>query len=176
VPVQDDQALFEKLLLDGFQAGLSWLIVLKKRDEIRRSFDGFDPEQLARYGDRERARLLADPRIIRNRAKIAAATTNARAYLRLREAGVGFATHLWSFVDGATVQHHVRSLGRIPTESRASRAMSRDLSARGFRFVGPTILYAFMQAVGMVNDHLVRCFRYPELGASRRPKSSRRSG
>ena len=163
VPETDDQALFEKLLLDGFQAGLSWIIVLRKREAFRRAFDGFEPERIARYSAAKLAALRADPGIVRNRLKIEAAVTSARAYLRLVDAQGSFARYLWRFVDGRMQVHRVRSLRELPTESAASVALARDLKARGFRFCGPTIVYAFMQAVGMVNDHLVTCFRYREV-------------
>jgi DNA-3-methyladenine glycosylase I len=163
VVVRGDEELFAKLILDGFQAGLSWTIILHKRDAFRRAFDGFDPERMARYRDASVRRLLADPGIVRNRQKVAAAIGNARAYLALRDAGVRFGDFLWSFVGGAPKVNAWKTLGRIPPESKESRAMSKALALRGFRFVGPTICYAFMQAVGMVNDHLVSCFRYHEV-------------
>ena len=165
VPVYDDRQLFEHLVLDGFQAGLSWQLVLRRRAHLRRVFDGFDPERLARYDARRVAALLRDPGIIRNRQKVAAAVRNARAYLELRAAGTALGAFLWQFVGGAPKQHRRRSSREIPTESRESRAMSRALRERGFAFVGPTIVYAFMQAAGLVNDHLVRCFRHPEVAA-----------
>jgi DNA-3-methyladenine glycosylase I len=163
VPVRDSRQLFGKLVLDGFQAGLSWAIVLHKREAFRRAFDGFDPERMARYGAARVRRLLADPGIVRNRQKIAAAIGNARAYLALREAGVDFGELLWSFVGAAPKVNRWRTLGQLPAETRQSRALSQALAQRGFRFVGPTICYAFMQAVGMVNDHLVTCFRHREV-------------
>lgn len=161
VPVHDSRALFEKLLLDSFQAGLSWRTILHKRENFRKAFHGFDPERLARYTARDRARLLNDAGIVRNRLKIEAAITNARAYLRL-EAEVGsFAEYVWSFTGGRTLRGRApRSWAQVPTHSPESDALSTDLRARGFRFVGTTICYAFMQAVGMVDDHLVSCFRY----------------
>jgi DNA-3-methyladenine glycosylase I len=161
VPVRDDRALFEKLILDSFQAGLSWRTVLHKRENFRRAFHGFDPERIARYTDRDRQRLLADGGIIRNRLKIDAAIANARAYLRLQDELGSFAEYLWSFTDGKTLRPRIaRSWRQVPTRSRESDAMSKELRARGFRFVGTMICYAFMQAVGMVDDHLVSCFRY----------------
>ncbi len=163
VVVRGDEELFAKLVLDGFQAGLSWTIILHKRDSFRRAFDGFDPERMARYGAARVRRLLADPGIVRNRLKIDAAITNARAYLALRDAGVRFGDLLWSFVGGAMKVNAWRQLGQIPAETKESRAMSKALLERGFRFVGPTICYAFMQAVGMVDDHVVDCFRYREV-------------
>jgi DNA-3-methyladenine glycosylase I len=161
VPVHDDRALFEKLLLDSFQAGLSWRTILHKRENFRRAFHGFDAERVARYGARDRTRLLADPGIVRNRLKIDAAISNAQAYLRLQQDLGSFAGFLWSLTGGGTLRGRAaRSWTQIPTQSPESEAMSRELQARGFRFVGPTICYAFMQAVGMVDDHLVGCFRY----------------
>lgn len=165
VPVYDGRELFEHLVLDGFQAGLSWQLILRRRAHLRRAFDGFDPERLARYDGRKIAALLRDPGIIRNRQKVAAAVRNARAYLELRAAGVAFGEFLWQFVGGAPKQNHRRSLREIPAETRESRALSRALRQRGFAFVGPTIVYAFMQAAGLVNDHLVRCFRHREVAA-----------
>jgi DNA-3-methyladenine glycosylase I len=161
VPLHDDRALFEKLLLDSFQAGLSWRTILHKRENFRRAFHGFDPERIARYTARDRNRLLADAGIIRNRLKIEAAIANARAYLRLQDELGSFADYLWAFTGGVTLRPRAaRSWRQVPTRSRESDAMSKDLQARGFRFVGTTICYAFMQAVGMVDDHLVSCFRY----------------
>jgi DNA-3-methyladenine glycosylase I len=162
VPVRDDRALFAKLLLDGFQAGLSWLTILRKRDAFYRAFDDFDPARIARFDARRRAALMRDPGIVRNRAKIAASVANARAFLRLQERG-SFSAHLWGFAGGRPIVNRWRSLGQLPAESGESRAMSKDLRERGFSFVGPTICYAFMQAVGMVNDHLVDCHRYAPL-------------
>jgi DNA-3-methyladenine glycosylase I len=163
VPVRDDEALFAKLILDGFQAGLSWTIILHKRAAFLRAFDGFDPERMARYGAARVRRLLADPGIVRNRQKVSAAIGNARAFLELRQAGVRFGELLWSFVGGAPKVNAWRTLRQMPSESKESRAMSKALTERGFRFVGPTICYAFMQAVGMVNDHVVGCYRYREV-------------
>lgn len=163
VPVRDDRELFAKLILDGAQAGLSWLTILKRREGYERAFDGLDPEVIARYGDRDVERLLGDPGIIRNRQKVASAIDNARAYLALREELGSFSDHLWSFVGGEPIVNRFRAGSEVPAESEASRRMSKDLKGRGFSFVGPTILYAFMQAVGMVNDHLVTCFRHQEV-------------
>ena len=160
VPETDDRALYEKLILDGFQAGLSWIIVLRKRDAFRRAFDGFAPERIARYTPAKLARLMADASIVRNRAKIEASVTNARAFLDLVDREGSFARHLWGFVDGRMKVNHWRRLRQLPAESVESRALAKDLKARGFRFCGPTIVYAFMQAVGMVNDHLVDCHRH----------------
>jgi DNA-3-methyladenine glycosylase I len=163
VPVRGDKPLFAKLILDGFQAGLSWGIILRKRAAFLEAFDGFDPERMSRYTAARRRRLLADPGIVRNRQKIDAAIGNARAFLEMREAGQRFAPFLWSFVNGAPKQNRWRSTQRIPATSPESERMSRALVERGFRFVGPTICYAFMQAVGMVNDHIVTCYRHQEL-------------
>jgi DNA-3-methyladenine glycosylase I len=160
---RDDRALFEKLLLDGFQAGLSWITILRKRVRYREVFDGFDPEKIARYRAAKIERLLADPGIVRNRQKVEAAVKNARAYLQLRDEGVGFSDFLWEVVGGRTRLHRFRAISELPAESDESRALSKRLRERGFGFVGPTICYAFMQAVGMYNDHLTSCFRYRQV-------------
>ena len=160
VPEFDDRALYEKLVLDGFQAGLSWITILRKRDNFRRAFDGFRPEKIARYDARKKAALMKDPGIVRNRLKIEAAVHSARAYLEVMEKGPGFSALLWDFLDGRPKLNHFRSMKQVPAETALSRAMSKQLTARGFKFVGPTIVYAFMQAVGMVNDHLVKCHRH----------------
>jgi DNA-3-methyladenine glycosylase I len=165
VPERDDRALFEKLLLDGFQAGLSWITILRKRDAFRRAFDGFRPERIARYGHRQTERLMGDASIVRNRAKIEGAIESARAYLALQEEPGGFSRFVWSFVGGETRRNAWRSVREVPAETDESRALSKALRARGFRFVGPTICYAFMQAVGMVDDHLVGCFRHGRYAA-----------
>lgn len=165
VPARDPRTLFEFLLLEGAQAGLAWITVLKKRGGYRDAFDGFDPERIARYDDAKKAALLADVRIIRHRAKIDAAVGNARAWLALRDAGVDPAAWLWSFVGGVPRDGARRTLGDVPATTPESEAMSRALRARGFRFVGSTICYAFMQAVGMANDHLASCFRHREVAA-----------
>ncbi|HEX2194512.1 MAG TPA: DNA-3-methyladenine glycosylase I [Candidatus Limnocylindria bacterium] len=164
VPLRDERALFELLCLEGAQAGLAWITVLRKRDGYRRAFEGFDPARVAGYDDADAARLLSDPGIVRNRAKVTAAIGNARAWLRLAEESGSAPEHLWSFVSGRPITNRWRTLAEIPAETEESRAMSRDLRARGFRFVGPTIAYAFMQSAGMVNDHVVGCFRWTELG------------
>ncbi|MBE7503865.1 MAG: DNA-3-methyladenine glycosylase I [Verrucomicrobiales bacterium] len=166
VPEHDDQRLFEKLILDGAQAGLSWLTILKKREGYRQAFDGFDAERMARYGPRKIAALLADPGIVRNRLKVAAAITNARAYLDLRAAVGSFDRFLWPFVGGVPRHNTRRTLAELPARTPESDAMSRALLERGFKFVGSTIIYAFMQAVGMVNDHLVTCFRHRQLSGT----------
>lgn len=164
VPVHDDTLLFEMLILEGAQAGLSWSTILKKRASYRLAFAGFDPARVAGFGDAEVAELLANPGIVRNRAKIAAAIGNARAFLTVQEEFGSFDAYVWRFVDGRVRQNAWRTLAELPAETDQSRAMSKDLIKRGFRFTGPTICYAFMQAVGMVNDHVVSCFRYTELG------------
>jgi DNA-3-methyladenine glycosylase I len=165
VPVRDDRTLFEFLILEGAQAGLSWSTILKKRDGYRRAFDGFDPEVVARFGARKVASLLADPGIVRNRLKVASAIDNARAFLAVQQEKGSFAEYIWSFVDGRPVQNRWRSLGQLPATTPLAEAISKDLKKRGFRFVGPTIVYAHMQATGMVNDHLVGCFRHAEVAA-----------
>lgn len=163
VPEHDGRGLWEKLVLDGFQAGLSWLTILRKRDNFVRAFDGFRPETVAGYGPADVARLMADAGIVRNRAKIEGTISNARGYLAILDETGGFADYLWRFTEGRTIRHAWRRPEDLPAETDASRAMSKDLRARGFKFVGPTICYAFMQAVGMVNDHLVDCFRHDEV-------------
>jgi DNA-3-methyladenine glycosylase I len=162
-PEYDDRALYEKLVLDGFQAGLSWITILRKRENFHRAFDGFDPERIARYDARKIARLMQDEGIVRNRAKIEGAVASARAYLAVMEKGPGFSRLLWDFVDGRPKVNRFRSTSQVPAETEVSRRMSQELAARGFKFCGPTIVYAFMQAVGMVNDHLVKCHRHAAL-------------
>jgi DNA-3-methyladenine glycosylase I len=166
VPVRDERHLFELLILEGAQAGLSWSTILHKREGYRRAFAGFDPDAVARFGDADVARLLADPGIVRNRAKVSAAIGNARATLALHAAGSSLTDHLWSFVAGTPVVNRYPSLAAIPAATDASRAMSRDLRARGFRFVGPTICYALMQSAGLVNDHETGCVRWAEVQAA----------
>src|ERR1043166_4472455 len=163
VPLHDDRRLFEFLILEGAQAGLSWITILKKRENYRRAFDGFDVEKVARYGKRDVARLLSDAGIVRNRLKIAAAIQNAKALLAVQEEFGSFDKYAWSFVDGRTIQNRWRSLSEIPARTAESDAWSKDLKHRGFKFVGSTIIYAHMQATGMVNDHLVSCPRHAEL-------------
>jgi len=165
VPVRDERRLFEFLILEGAQAGLSWLTILRKRDGYRRAFDGFDAARMARYGDAERARLLADPGIVRNRLKIDAAIANARALLALHQRGATLTETLWRHVDGEPRQNTWTRLEQLPASTPVSEAMSRELKRLGFRFVGPTICYALMQATGMVNDHITGCFRHRELRA-----------
>jgi len=157
VPEYDDRALYEKLVLDGFQAGLSWITILRKRDNFRRAFDNFNPEKIARYDARRKAKLMADAGIVRNRLKVDGAVLSARAYLEVMENSPGFSAFLWDFLDGKPKVNKFRDTKQVPAETSLSQKMSKELSARGFKFVGPTIVYAFMQAVGMVNDHLVRC-------------------
>jgi DNA-3-methyladenine glycosylase I len=163
VPLKDDRKLFEFLVLDAAQAGLSWEIILRKREGFRAAFDNFDPEKIARYDSRKIQALLADPGIIRNRLKIESAISNARAFLQLQKECGSFACYIWQFVGGTPKVNAVRSLKELPATSPESDAMSKALKKRGFRFVGSTICYAFMQAAGMVNDHAVDCFRHQEL-------------
>jgi DNA-3-methyladenine glycosylase I len=160
VPEYNDRALYEKLTLDGFQAGLSWITILRKRENFRRAFDSFEPEKIARYPKRKIESLMRDASIVRNRAKIEGAVTSARAYLEIMEHGPGFANLLWDFLDGRPKLNNFRSTRQVPAETDISRKMSKELVGRGFKFVGPTIIYAFMQAVGMVNDHLMSCHRH----------------
>jgi DNA-3-methyladenine glycosylase I len=164
VPQHDDRVLFEFLILEGAQAGLSWETILRKRARYREAYDGFDPAKVARFGARKQAALLSDPGIVRNRLKIAAAVTNAKAYLKVQDEVGSFDTYVWRFVGGAPVQVRRTSMTDVPAATRESDALSKDLRKRGFTFVGSTIMYAFMQAVGMVNDHLVTCFRWREVG------------
>lgn len=165
VPLYDDRALFELLILEGAQAGLSWSTILKKRENYRRAFDGFDPTLIAQYGDEKVAALLADAGIVRNRAKVAATIQNARALLALKDAGQSFSSFLWRFVDDAPIQNAWQSMAEVPAKTAHSDAMSKALLSAGFKFVGSTICYAFMQASGMVNDHLVGCPRHAEVKA-----------
>jgi DNA-3-methyladenine glycosylase I len=163
VPVHDDRKLFEFLVLDAMQAGLSWLIVLRKREAFRAAFAGFDPERIAAFGDEDVARLLADPGIVRNRLKVNAAITNARAFLEVQREFGSFDRYIWRYTGGVTICNACQTMADIAATSPESDAMSRDLKKRGFRFVGSTICYAFMQAAGIVNDHVVTCFRYDEV-------------
>lgn len=162
VPAWDDRTQFEFLILEGAQAGLSWSTILNKREGYREAFAGFDAERIARFGKRDVARLMNNPGIVRNRLKIEAAISNARAYLEFQGKRGAFAKHLWSFVGGKPIQNNIREHGAVPVTSPESDALSKDLKQRGFRFVGSTIIYAHMQATGMVNDHLMKCFRYKE--------------
>jgi DNA-3-methyladenine glycosylase I len=163
VPVFDDRLLFEFVILEGFQAGLSWAVILNKREHFRLAFDGFRPEKMAAYGEAEIGRLLANADIVRNRLKITAAIKNARAFLDMKASGIRFSDFLWQFVGGRPVVNHWQDMKSLPCRSGASDAMSRELKSRGCSFVGSTICYALMQAVGMVNDHVVDCFRHREI-------------
>jgi len=164
VPEHDSRALWEKLMLDGFQAGLSWITILRKRDAFRQAFQGFDPAIVARFGEEDIARLLADPGIVRSRAKIAATIGNARAYLAMAEAGEDFSTFIWAMAGGTTIQNTRQNMSEVPAKTPLSAEISAALKQRGFKFVGPVIVYAWMQATGIVNDHVVGCFRrdYPD--------------
>ncbi len=164
VPVHDDRRHFEFLVLDGAQAGLSWITILRKRESYRRAFAGFDPARVARFSPAKVERLLLDPGIVRNRLKVEGAVASARAFLRIQKECGSFDEHVWTFVGGKTIRNAWTSLKQIPAKTAESEAMSRDLVKRGFRFVGPTICYAYMQAAGLVNDHLVDCFRYRTCG------------
>jgi DNA-3-methyladenine glycosylase I len=175
VPVWDDETQFEFLLLEGAQAGLSWSTILNKREGYRAAFAGFDAQKIARFGKRDIARLMKDASIVRNRLKIEAAIGNARAYLAFREQQGSFAEHLWSFVEGKPIQNRIRDTKQIPVTSAQSDAISKDLKQRGFKFVGSTIIYAHMQATGMVNDHLVSCFRFEQCVALSNRTRSRRT-
>ncbi len=163
VPLHDDCALLEFIVLEGAQAGLSWSTILNKRENYRKAFDGFDPHKIARYGERKVNALLADAGIVRNRLKIGAAIENARAFLKVQKEFGTFDAYIWQFTGGQAMRNSFRSLGEVPARTAESDRMSHDLQKRGFRFVGSTICYAFMQATGMVNDHLVDCFRYNEV-------------
>lgn len=168
VPVRDDRRLFEFLILEGAQAGLSWLTILRKREAYRRAFDGFDPERVARYDARRVARLLADAGIVRNRLKIESAVKNARAFLEVQQEFGSFAAYQWRFVEGRPIVNRWRAQGEVPARTALSDTISKDLKRRGFSFVGSTIVYAHMQAVGMVNDHLTDCFRHRPLAVPER--------
>ena len=170
VPVYDDCTLFEFLILEGAQAGLSWSTILKKREGYRAAFDGFDPAIVARYDERKTAELLADAGIVRNRLKIASAVSNAQAFLSVQEEHGSFSNYIWAFAEGTPIQNEWRTLAEIPAKTPLAETISKDLKKRGFRFVGPTIVYAHMQATGMVNDHVVGCFRYPQIAAVSRSK------
>ena len=168
VPEHDDRALFEKLILDGFQAGLSWITILRKRDNFRRAFDDFQPDKIARYNDKKIHALMNDVGIVRNRAKIEGTIASAKSWLAIQERGPGFSALLWDFVGGEPKVNRFKTTASIPASTPLSIKMSKDLASRGFKFVGPTIVYAFMQATGMVNDHLVDCFRHDTGGKSHR--------
>jgi DNA-3-methyladenine glycosylase I len=176
VPSRDERHLFELLVLEGAQAGLSWATILRKREGYRRAFAGFAPERVARFGPRDVERLLADPGIVRNRLKVEAAIANARAALAVREEHGSLAAYLWSFVGGTPLVSRRRTLADVPAATPESEAMSADLKRRGFRFVGPTVCYAFMQAAGLVNDHLAGCFRHREVALTPPARARRRSG
>ena len=165
VPERDARALWEKLVLDGFQAGLAWITILRKRDAFRAAFDDFDPEKVARYGAKDRARLMADAGIVRSNAKIDAAISGAKLFLEMQERGEDFSAFLWDFVDGKPIQNTWTGVGQVPAQTPEAVAMAKALKARGFKFCGPVIVYAFMQATGMVNDHLVTCYRHGEVKA-----------
>jgi DNA-3-methyladenine glycosylase I len=163
VPEYDSRALWEKLVLDGFQAGLAWITILRKREAFRAAFDGFDPEKVARYGEADRARLLADAGIVRSRAKIDATIDGARRFLDMRERGEDFSQFLWSFTDGKPIQNAWENMSQVPAQTPLAVEISKALKAKGFKFTGPVIVYAFMQAVGMVNDHVTPCFRHAQV-------------
>ena len=163
VPEYDSRALWEKLVLDGFQAGLAWITILRKRDAFREAFAGFDPDVVARFGEAERAALMANPGIVRSNAKIDAAIAGARIYLDMREQGEDFSQFIWSFTNGRVVQNKWSEIGQVPAQTRVAEEMSKALKAKGFKFVGPVIVYAFMQAVGVVNDHLTCCHRHEQV-------------
>ena len=163
VPVYDDRLLFAKLILDGAQAGLSWITILRKRENYWAAFDQFDPEKIARYDEAKIGELLQNPGIVRNRLKVQSAVKNAQGYLAIMEKEGSFSRFLWQFVDGEPIQNRWQTMAEVPAQTAVSQALSKALKQHGFSFVGPTIVYAFMQAVGMVNDHLVSCFRYDQV-------------
>jgi DNA-3-methyladenine glycosylase I len=170
VPDYDDRALFEKLILDGFQAGLSWITILRKRDNFRKAFDDFEPSKIVRYSDKKIAALMNDARIVRNRAKIEGTVNSAKAYLKIMEEGPGFSAFLWDFMDGKPKINNFKTTASVPASTPVSIKMSKELVSRGFKFVGPTIVYAFMQATGMVNDHLVSCHCHETCSKLKKPK------
>jgi DNA-3-methyladenine glycosylase I len=163
MPLHDDKKLFELLILEGFQAGLSWDLILNRREALRKAFSSFDPEKIARYTSKDVTRLMSNPEVIRNRAKILAAINNARRFKEIAKTFGSFDSFVWSFVDGKPIDHALKDFSKLPSESEESRAMSKELKKRGFKFVGPTTCYSFIQAAGLVNDHLVHCFRYKEI-------------
>lgn len=163
VPLYDDRKLFEFLVLDAFQAGLSWAIILKKRENFRKAFDNFNPEKIVKYTSRDVKRLLSNEGIVRNQLKINATITNSREFLKIKKEFKSFKKYIWQFTDHKTIQNKAKALGELPTKTKESDVMSKDMKKRGFKFVGSTICYAFMQAAGMVNDHTVNCFRYKEI-------------
>ena len=171
VPEYDDRALYEKLILDGFQAGLSWITILRKRENFRKAFHAFDPERIARYGARDLDRLLKNEGIIRSKAKIEASVRGARLWLEIEEKEPGgFTSLIWKHVDGKPIQNHFKTRDKVPAETEMSQSLSKELKQRGFNFVGPVIVYAFAQAIGMVNDHLTTCFRHAECARLAKPK------
>jgi len=170
VPERDDRALFEKLILDGFQAGLSWITILRKRDNFRRAFDDFQPDRIARYDDAKIHALMNDAGIVRNRAKIEGTIASAKSWLAIQEQGPGFSALLWDFVGGEPKVNRFKTTASVPASTPLSIKVSKDLSSRGFKFVGPTIVYAFMQATGLVNDHLVDCFCHAACGKTQRAR------
>jgi DNA-3-methyladenine glycosylase I len=170
VPDYDDRALFEKLILDGFQAGLSWITILRKRDNFRKAFDDFEPSKIVRYSDKKIAALMNDAGIVRNRAKIEGTVNSAKAYLKIMEEGPGFSAFLWDFMDGKPKINNFKTTASVPASTPVSIKMSKELVSRGFKFVGPTIVYAFMQATGMVNDHLVSCHCHETCSKLKKPK------
>jgi len=174
VPEFDSRALFEKLILDGFQAGLSWITILRKRENFRKAFAGFEPEKIARFTPARVEKLMLDKGIVRNRSKIESTVKSAAVWIEI-ESQQGFSNYLWNFTDGAPLQNSLHHLGEVPAETALSQKISKDLKARGFNFCGPTIVYAFMQAVGMVNDHLVDCHRHRECAALAKPAAAKRS-
>jgi DNA-3-methyladenine glycosylase I len=165
VPERDDRALYEKLILDGFQAGLSWITILRKREAFRRTFDDFAPEKIARYNAKKVEALMQDARIVRNRMKIEGAISSARVWLDMMDKGPGFSHFLWDFVDGKPIVNRYKTMKQVPAETALSHAISKELKSRGFKFCGPTIVYAFMQATGLVNDHLTTCHRHAACAA-----------
>jgi DNA-3-methyladenine glycosylase I len=163
VPVHDDRTLFEFLVLEGFQAGLTWELILRRREALRKAFENFDPKKIAKYAEKDIQNLTNDPDIIRNRAKISATVNNARRFIEIQQEFGSFDAFIWGFVQGKVINHSLKDFSNMPSESKESKAMSEELRKRGFKFVGPTICYAFMQAIGIVNDHLVNCFRYDQI-------------
>jgi DNA-3-methyladenine glycosylase I len=163
VPLHDDNRLFEFLILDGFQAGLTWELILKRREGLRKAFDNFDPKKIEKYGDKEIQRLMNHPDVIKNKAKILASINNAHKFHEVQKDFGSFDAFIWQFVHGKTIDHALKSFSDLPPDSEESKAMSKELKKRGFKFVGPTICYAFMQAAGLVNDHLTFCFRYSDI-------------
>ncbi len=170
VPVHDDKKLFEFLVLDGFQAGLSWWIILQRRENFRKAFDNFDPKKIAKYTEKDFDRIMNSPGVIKNKAKITSTINNAQQFLKIQKEFGSFDAYIWQFVQGKTINNSFKEFSEMPAETEESRAMSKELKEIGFKFVGPTICYAFMQAAGLVNDHLVDCFRYDQI--QRMQKSS----